>query len=38
MDENLSFIRKSKTGIVDRKNYHIIDGKVHMISIFATKS
>ena len=29
---------EGKTGIVDRKNYHIVDGKVHMVSIFATKA
>ncbi|MDD4515433.1 hypothetical protein [Massilibacteroides sp.] len=28
---------EGKTGVVKKKNYHIVDGKVHMISIFATK-
>jgi len=28
---------EDKAGIVESINYHIINGKVHMISIFATK-
>ena len=28
---------EGQTGIVQNINYHIVNGKVHMISIFATK-
>lgn len=28
---------EGRTGIVENIHYHIVDGKVHMISIFATK-
>jgi hypothetical protein len=29
---------EDKTGIVENINYHIVDGKVHMISIFTNKA
>ena len=28
---------ENKAGIVENINYHIIDGKVHMVNIFTTK-